>query len=123
VEKLVSEKQAGEKLAAETYDRTVAQSMVTGYPNATNKGHHTYESCVGEWQAHCQLGVHPHPVEPPHTEKGKQRASEGTSRQPRRSSSTPASHRTSGAVSVGRSRPASVRHYAIWGAGVVYSTK
>ncbi|KAJ7799344.1 hypothetical protein B0H14DRAFT_2617077 [Mycena olivaceomarginata] len=35
----------------------------------------------------------------------------------------PASHRTSGAVSGGRSRPASVHHYAIWGAGVVYSTK
>ncbi|KAJ6538046.1 hypothetical protein B0H19DRAFT_1181600 [Mycena capillaripes] len=43
---------------------TVAQSMVTGYPDAAHKGHHLYVSCTTEWQAHCQLGVHPHPVDP-----------------------------------------------------------
>ncbi|KAJ7874258.1 hypothetical protein B0H13DRAFT_2348670 [Mycena leptocephala] len=43
---------------------TAAQSMVTGYPNAGYRGHHTVEGCVSKWQVHCALGVHPHPVDP-----------------------------------------------------------
>ncbi|KAJ7810077.1 hypothetical protein B0H14DRAFT_2607588 [Mycena olivaceomarginata] len=43
---------------------TVAKAMVSGYPAAAHKDHDTYASCVVEWQAHCQLGVHPHPVAP-----------------------------------------------------------
>ncbi|KAJ7786798.1 hypothetical protein B0H14DRAFT_3506383 [Mycena olivaceomarginata] len=71
-----------------------------------------------EWQAHCQLGVHPHPVDPNVAKR------KGPSRPPRRSLSTPASRRTSGALSaVGGSRPGGIRYFAIWGAGVVYSTK
>jgi hypothetical protein len=37
---------------------------VTGFPNSAHKGHHSYEACVAEWQQHCLLGVHPHPVAP-----------------------------------------------------------
>ncbi|KAJ7017498.1 hypothetical protein C8F04DRAFT_1279271 [Mycena alexandri] len=45
-------------------DWTVAKSMVSGYLDGANKGHHTYAVYVREWQKHCQLGVHPHPVDP-----------------------------------------------------------
>ncbi|KAJ7363888.1 hypothetical protein DFH08DRAFT_949526 [Mycena albidolilacea] len=102
---------------------TVAKSMVSGYLDSTHKGHHSYGSCVKEWQAHCQLGVHPHPVDPNFAKRKGPQAG-GSSRPPRRSSSTPASRRTSGVLSaMGGSRPGGIRYFAIWGAGVVYSTK
>ncbi|KAJ7859274.1 hypothetical protein B0H13DRAFT_1901523 [Mycena leptocephala] len=43
---------------------TVAKTMVDGYPDSTFRGHHTVEGCTREWQLHCALGVHPHPVDP-----------------------------------------------------------
>ncbi|KAJ7439915.1 hypothetical protein B0H11DRAFT_1934144 [Mycena galericulata] len=43
---------------------TVAKSMVDGYPQGSQSGHRTREGCVREWQEHCMLGVHPHPVDP-----------------------------------------------------------
>ncbi|KAJ7898801.1 hypothetical protein B0H13DRAFT_1884165, partial [Mycena leptocephala] len=43
---------------------TVAKTMVEGYPQSTFRGHHTVEGCTREWQIHCGLGVHPHPVDP-----------------------------------------------------------
>ncbi|KAJ7792000.1 hypothetical protein B0H14DRAFT_3499904 [Mycena olivaceomarginata] len=32
----------------------------------TVRGHQTMRGCIAEWQEHCILGVHPHPVEPQH---------------------------------------------------------
>ncbi|KAJ7855818.1 hypothetical protein B0H13DRAFT_2357661 [Mycena leptocephala] len=43
---------------------TVAKTMVEGYPQSAFRGHHTVEGCTREWQIHCGLGVHPHPVDP-----------------------------------------------------------
>ncbi|KAJ7363882.1 hypothetical protein DFH08DRAFT_949516 [Mycena albidolilacea] len=101
--------------------RTVAQAMVLGYQHAGYKGHHSYTSCVVEWQAHCALGVHPHPVDP-QTSKEKVLATHGKVR--RRSSLTPAPHRSSGVKAVPRgSALRTPRYYAIWGGEVVYSTK
>jgi hypothetical protein len=102
--------------------RTAAKAMVSGYPDGAHKGHHTYAGCIGEWQVHCQLGVHPHPADPGPS-KGKSRA-DPTNRGHRRSSSTPASQRTSGALSVAQgSRRGTARYFAIWGAQIVYSSK
>ncbi|KAJ7875804.1 hypothetical protein B0H13DRAFT_2347947 [Mycena leptocephala] len=130
---------------------TVAKTMVSGYPNGAHKGHHSYAGCTREWQMHCPLGVHPHPVDPKW--KGKTTESKGESvsltaafagaaepagtsasrsgprnsnRRPRRSSSTPgSSSRTSGrlAAVLRGSRAPTARYFAIWGAGIVYSTK
>jgi hypothetical protein len=114
--------------------RTVAQAMVTGFPNSAHKGHHSYKACVAEWQRHCLLGVHPHPV---------------ASRLPSKSASTPqkevaASSITTvssispiSSVAMGISTMSmtergstphlnahpSPRYYAISGGGQVYSTK
>jgi hypothetical protein len=38
--------------------------MVGGHPSGAQRGHHTMEGCVAEWQEHCLLGVHPHPADP-----------------------------------------------------------
>ncbi|KAJ7136985.1 hypothetical protein C8R44DRAFT_728914 [Mycena epipterygia] len=43
---------------------TVVKAMVDGFPAGAQCGHHSVEACVQEWQAHCRLGVHPHPPEP-----------------------------------------------------------
>ncbi|KAJ7289820.1 hypothetical protein C8J57DRAFT_1494238 [Mycena rebaudengoi] len=43
---------------------TVAKAMISGFSGAAHRGHRTYEGCVNEWQQHCALGVHPHPVDP-----------------------------------------------------------
>ncbi|KAJ7832281.1 hypothetical protein B0H13DRAFT_2371030 [Mycena leptocephala] len=43
---------------------TVVKPMVSGYPSGAYRGHKTMNSCVLEWQEHCALGVHPHPVDP-----------------------------------------------------------
>ncbi|KAJ7740333.1 hypothetical protein B0H16DRAFT_1729030 [Mycena metata] len=110
---------------------TVAQAMISGYPDAAHKGHHTLESCVAEWQAHCQLGVHPHPVEPTatnttSTQQAAAAAGPSTSaHRPRRSLSVPQSRRSSGRVScVTRGEgPARIRYFALWGTGVVYSSR
>lgn len=40
------------------------EAMVAGYPANAQRGHHTLEGCIREWQLHCALGVHPHPVDP-----------------------------------------------------------
>jgi hypothetical protein len=97
--------------------------MVSGYPAAAHKGHDTYASCVVKWQAHCQLGVHPHPVAPSQPVTSQTGKGKGASRAPRRSSSTPASHRASQSQVGVRGQPPPRRYYAIWGSGVVYSTK
>ncbi|KAJ7324001.1 hypothetical protein DFH08DRAFT_969006 [Mycena albidolilacea] len=122
---------------------TVAKAMVAGYPNGTHKGHHSYESCTNEWQLHCQLGVHPHPADPSSEKaalskaagpsKSSCAAAERTSAsaplprgRPRRSTSTPgATRRASGALAAATARAAAVkgRYFAIWGGGVVYSSK
>ncbi|KAF8197628.1 hypothetical protein K438DRAFT_1759769 [Mycena galopus ATCC 62051] len=44
--------------------RTVAKAMVDGHPSGAQHGHQAMESCVTEWQQHCLLGVHPHPLAP-----------------------------------------------------------
>ncbi|KAJ7357905.1 hypothetical protein DFH08DRAFT_953112 [Mycena albidolilacea] len=99
----------------------VAQAMVSGYQHAGYKGHHSYTSCVVEWQAHCTLGVHPHPADP-QTSKEKVLATHGKAR--RRSSSTPAPRRSSGVKAAPRgSASRTPRYYAIWGGEVVHSTK
>ncbi|KAJ7771184.1 hypothetical protein B0H14DRAFT_3509128 [Mycena olivaceomarginata] len=101
---------------------TAVKAMVSGYPDGAHKGHHTYAGCIGEWQVHCQLGVHPHPADPGPS-KGKSRA-DPANRGHRCSSSTPASQRTSGALSVAQgSRRGTARYFAIWGAQIVYSSK
>ncbi|KAJ7340643.1 hypothetical protein DFH08DRAFT_874935 [Mycena albidolilacea] len=115
-------------------DWTVAQAMVSGFPNSGHKRHHSYEACVAEWQRHWLLGVHPHPV---------------ASRLPSKSASTPqkevaASSITTvssispiSSVATGISTMSmtergstphlnahpSPRYYAISGGGQVYSTK
>ncbi|KAJ7099208.1 hypothetical protein C8R44DRAFT_888665 [Mycena epipterygia] len=98
---------------------TVAQTMISGHPNAAHKGHHSYAACQAEWQQHCLLGVHPHPVDPKASSSGQ---IAGTPRR-RRPSSTPPSRRTSGAARHGVALVPVTRYYAIWGAGIVYSTK
>jgi hypothetical protein len=46
--------------------RTVVKAMVSGHPSGAQRGHQTMRGCIAEWQEHCVLGVHPHPVEPQH---------------------------------------------------------
>ncbi|KAJ7873227.1 hypothetical protein B0H13DRAFT_2348906 [Mycena leptocephala] len=123
---------------------TVAKAMISGYPDNAHKGHHSYAACVVEWQAHCPLGVHPHPGDPQWNgdKKGKQSTSRGETtsttltgtaptttdaparRAPRRSSSLPDRRRTSGTLVAagGTSSLATSRYFAIFGMGVVYST-
>ncbi|KAJ6517555.1 hypothetical protein DFH09DRAFT_1332353 [Mycena vulgaris] len=43
---------------------TVTKAMVDGFPAGAQRGHHSERACVEEWQLHCVLGVHPHPVDP-----------------------------------------------------------
>ncbi|KAJ7102034.1 hypothetical protein C8R44DRAFT_887810 [Mycena epipterygia] len=43
---------------------TVVKAMVDGFPVGAQCGHHSVCACIEEWQVHCRLGVHPHPVEP-----------------------------------------------------------
>ncbi|KAJ6589550.1 hypothetical protein B0H19DRAFT_1249079 [Mycena capillaripes] len=43
---------------------TVVKAMVDGYPAGAQRGHSTMKGCVDEWQLHCALGAHPHPVDP-----------------------------------------------------------
>ncbi|KAJ7763728.1 hypothetical protein B0H16DRAFT_1718382 [Mycena metata] len=43
---------------------TVAEKMVKKYSGNAYRGHHTLEGCIKEWQLHCALGSHPHPVDP-----------------------------------------------------------
>ncbi|KAJ6490866.1 hypothetical protein C8R45DRAFT_928699 [Mycena sanguinolenta] len=45
---------------------TVVKAMVAGWPHSAYCGHHSVEGCIQEWQLHCLLGVHPHPVDPQH---------------------------------------------------------
>ncbi|KAJ7025491.1 hypothetical protein C8F04DRAFT_1191384 [Mycena alexandri] len=47
--------------------RTVAKKMVDGYPSNSFRGHYTIDGCIKEWQLHCALGEHAHPVDPTHT--------------------------------------------------------
>ncbi|KAJ7897380.1 hypothetical protein B0H13DRAFT_1884676 [Mycena leptocephala] len=115
-------------------DWTVAQTMITGYSHNGHKGHHSYAACVQEWQRHCPLGVHPHPVDPnwksglgekdvAPAAKGKDRKPSDSTRTPRRSLSTPPAARAgpSRAMIVGAGPVP--RYFAIWGGGVVYSTR
>jgi hypothetical protein len=44
--------------------RSAAKASLTGFPGSSNKGFHTIEECIVEWQTMCPLGVHPHPVDP-----------------------------------------------------------
>lgn len=44
--------------------------MVSGYPSGAQRGHHTMSGCVREWQKHCVLGVHAHPVDPQFVQSG-----------------------------------------------------
>ncbi|KAJ7074819.1 hypothetical protein B0H15DRAFT_806620 [Mycena belliarum] len=43
---------------------TVVQEMVQGYSGAAHRGHASVPDCIEEWQRHCILGAHPHPVDP-----------------------------------------------------------
>ncbi|KAJ7117956.1 hypothetical protein C8R43DRAFT_960460 [Mycena crocata] len=121
---------------------SVAQLMVTGFPDAGHKGHDSYESCTAEWQEHCQMGVHPHPADPSLERQGKMRESRAdvaagpsTSQSrdsgrsvvrrgsgPRRSLSTPPAHTTIVPRGDPPPEPRPVRYFAIWAAEVVYST-
>jgi hypothetical protein len=121
LEKLVRGRASLENLAYNKIGRTVTQAMVSGYQHAAYKGHHSYTSCVVEWQAHCALGVHPHPADPQNS-KGKVPATHAKA--PRRSSSMPAPRRSSGVMAALRgSASRTPCYYAIWGGEVVYSTK
>ncbi|KAJ6530770.1 hypothetical protein B0H19DRAFT_1082481 [Mycena capillaripes] len=46
------------------YNWTIVKAVVDGYPSGAQRGHQTMKSCVAEWQQHCVLGVHPHPMDP-----------------------------------------------------------
>ncbi|KAJ6451079.1 hypothetical protein C8R45DRAFT_1113801 [Mycena sanguinolenta] len=46
------------------YNWTVVKAMITGFRNGAYRGHYSVEGCIREWQLHCVLGVHPHPVDP-----------------------------------------------------------
>ncbi|KAF8209000.1 hypothetical protein K438DRAFT_1960726 [Mycena galopus ATCC 62051] len=46
------------------YNWTVVKTMITGFKNGAYHGHNSVEGCIREWQLHCALGVHPHPVDP-----------------------------------------------------------
>ncbi|KAJ7019387.1 hypothetical protein C8F04DRAFT_1197736 [Mycena alexandri] len=118
---------------------TVAQRMVSGFPNASHRGHHTWSGCVAEWQAQCQLGVHPHPVEPTTSSlmTGNSTVHEGSTlrdgrsagsvptiqwtRRSRRSSSMPPRQSSRPHPAASASHAAVRRYFAIFGAGVVYS--
>ncbi|KAJ7030417.1 hypothetical protein C8F04DRAFT_1186823 [Mycena alexandri] len=91
---------------------TVVKAMVSGYPDAAHKGHHSMASCVQEWQAHCQLGIHPHTVDPTASR------AQVVQQAPAPSTPDPASQRV-----VGRHAATPKRYFAVWGAGVVYSTR
>ncbi|KAJ7460128.1 hypothetical protein B0H11DRAFT_2242352 [Mycena galericulata] len=52
------------KIVGVWHNWTVAKSMVDGFPQGAQSGHQTRGGCVQEWQEHCVLGVHPHPVDP-----------------------------------------------------------
>lgn len=108
--------------------------MVTGYPNGTHKGHHSYEGCVQEWQMHCWLGVHPHLPEPDDN-NGQRRESkkpkdeactstfvEGTSASANVRSSRGRCSRSTPGISRGGARASAPRYFAIRGTGIVYST-
>ncbi|KAJ7932996.1 hypothetical protein B0H13DRAFT_1856651 [Mycena leptocephala] len=122
-------------------DWTVAQTMVTGYPSNGHKGHHSYAGCVREWQQFCPLGVHPHPGDPARSsasagmtnddttlhEKGKERqarqASASAARHARRSLSSPASTVPGPSRAIAAPGGSSPKYFAIWGGGVVYSSR
>ncbi|KAJ7024806.1 hypothetical protein C8F04DRAFT_1192100 [Mycena alexandri] len=122
--------------------------MIAGFANAAHRGHHRLSGCVAEWQAHCQLGVHPHPVEPSKataTSSSTTRATPApqsntggsspetnistslsvpTTPHTRRRSSSMLSRRSSGRqYGAMRTSYRVKRYFAIFGAGVVYSTR
>ncbi|KAJ7076774.1 hypothetical protein C8R43DRAFT_966172 [Mycena crocata] len=111
---------------------TVAKEMVSGYPRNGHKGHHTYAGCIAEWQQHCPLGKHPHPVDPKYQGDA---ASQCWSRDIDGQvlvcdcfdGNIGGGKSAPEAISLHRSQPHTPampsRYYAIWGAGVVYSTR
>ncbi|KAJ7432956.1 hypothetical protein B0H11DRAFT_2259903 [Mycena galericulata] len=57
---------------------TAVESMVTGFPGGSQRGHQSQEGCVREWQVHCALGVHPHPADPVCSPEGRESLREAT---------------------------------------------
>ncbi|KAJ7161946.1 hypothetical protein C8R43DRAFT_1123656 [Mycena crocata] len=117
---------------------TVAQTMISGFPHNDHKGHHTYAGCIVDWQRHCPLGEHPHPVDPHYAARiregrpatGRLSASRslvgGTStasRRPRRSASTPGTAGGPLLARIALERESPERLYAIWNGRVVYSSQ
>ncbi|KAJ7707078.1 hypothetical protein B0H16DRAFT_1746637 [Mycena metata] len=131
---------------------TAAEAMVTEYPSAGYRGHHTVEGCVQEWQAHCQLGVHPHPAAPaepaaPDEQQGEDgalslalaqltiespaaAATEAGSSMPSTSSDSSSDNSSPSSVTSERTSSASTvvlpqggRYFAIWRGGVVHTER
>ncbi|KAJ7866622.1 hypothetical protein B0H14DRAFT_3442329 [Mycena olivaceomarginata] len=109
-------------------DWTVAQAMVSGFPSSAHKGHHLYEACVAEWQQHCLLGVHPHPVAPrlpsksAWTPQKEVAASSITTQEPMGKPQHLTSVPERGSTPHLNAHP-SPRYYTISGGGQVYSSK
>ncbi|KAJ7433905.1 hypothetical protein B0H11DRAFT_2258995 [Mycena galericulata] len=72
------------KIVGVWHNWTVAKSMVDGFPQGAQSGHQTRAGCVREWQQHCVLGVHPHPVDPRRAGSAAGSASASLTQTPRR---------------------------------------
>lgn len=92
--------------------------MVTTFPSGAQRGHHTVEGCVQEWQVHCTLGVHPHPVDPSLTDEGAPAANTSQI-----SDSASVSSSSSVTASTWDEIPSGFRFYVIWKGGVVYTDR
>ncbi|KAJ6476009.1 hypothetical protein C8R47DRAFT_1220476 [Mycena vitilis] len=114
---------------------TVVQTMVSGHPSGSQRGHSTMDGCVAEWQGHCSLGVHPHPAESPRSGATDREGALDDSALSDLASltlgsdvslaSNVCSRPGSGSMTVTRWEAAaeSARYYAIWGGRVVYADR
>ncbi|KAF8197281.1 hypothetical protein K438DRAFT_1967517 [Mycena galopus ATCC 62051] len=52
--------------------RLSAKASVSGFPDNSYRAYKSMDECIIAWQALCQLGLHPHPVDPEfdHTARG-----------------------------------------------------
>ncbi|KAJ7888646.1 hypothetical protein B0H14DRAFT_3430053 [Mycena olivaceomarginata] len=118
---------------------TVVEAMVSGYPSGAQRGHHTMQGCIAEWQQHCLLGVHPHPADPAHVahplvamrvnlgQDFRMPNIEGLSLREGGSdvaeSETSPSSPSSLTATTWEEVSAVARYFALWGGGIVYTDR
>ncbi|KAJ7138030.1 hypothetical protein C8R44DRAFT_728200 [Mycena epipterygia] len=132
-------------------DWTVVNALVTGYPGGAQRRHHSVQGCIEEWQQHCCLGIHPHPVDPEYAchEAALRNSAEVATQSPGRTRACPVEAGLQAqlqmycmprlAESSGRSSsmsttssvtacswadvPAATRYYAIWRGEIIYTER